>query len=153
MNKRLFIAIFVGSGIVVILIIALTVLNFSRQDDIKKSLSISPTPPIKITETAQRIESISPQPEKTLIKVIQKTKTLPLNSSLIETKYFQENTWAVGKSAPKDSSTDPAISVFKFVNGGWIIAEGPGTEFDSSIKNAVPAEVYVYLKSQGYVAE
>lgn len=149
MSKRFFIAILVGSGIVVILIIALTALNFSRQDDIKKSLSISPTPP----ESAQQIESISPQPQQTLIKVIQKTNTLPPDSSLIETKYFQENTWAVGKSVSKDSSTDPAISVFKFVSGGWIIAEGPGTEFDSTIKNTIPEEVYLYLKNQGYVAE
>jgi hypothetical protein len=63
--------------------------------------------------------------------------------------YFDNGDWAVANVLPVKNNGDPALLVFKKINGIYQAVLGPDSTFDSSYFHVMPLDVGQYLSSQG----
>jgi len=66
-------------------------------------------------------------------------------------KFLDNNAWVVARIHPLKANLDPGVVVFNRQNGGYQVALGPGSAFDSSYLLVMPPDVGKYLNSQGVV--
>jgi hypothetical protein len=73
--------------------------------------------------------------------------------TLLRVSYFDNNTWVVAKIVPLNNSVTEAYVILQFKNGMYHVVLGPGTAFDNSYVQSMPADLGQYLGHKGIFYE
>jgi hypothetical protein len=70
---------------------------------------------------------------------------------LISSHYFDDNQWAVVTVAHLPDNNLASLVIHR-INGIYMVVLGPGTSFDGSAAESMPADVGAYLSSRGLLS-